>query len=261
MKMENLEVRFDNFKKKLASGALALTLATGALAVAPSTALATTKDIKVVQNAETGEDELRYDVQEGDTVSQISVYLVNRFWKNGEVPKEYIEMFEEEPNTKCQFWPGIVFYAINKINEEREAEGKKTKIKTLHLKPEQDDMPVPGTFEELLMYTMIAKKSGFHARYVQANKIYPEQKSIYISYDEAVRRIQEIFRVMKPNENIELTEEKVKTYLKMIEGTTYKFVLKDGKVPQGDDSWTFYSLVITPEELDKELHKPKIKRK
>lgn len=240
----------------------ALSLGLGAvLALAPITAQATTKDIKVVTNQETGEDELRYDVQAGDTVSQMSVYLVNRFWKNGEIPQEWIDLFEENPNTKCQFWPGIVYYGINKINEERLAEGKKTKITKLRLRPDGEDLPVPGTFEDLLMYTMIAKKTGFHARYVQANKIYPEQKAIYISYDEAVRRIQEIYRVLEPNKNIELNEKMVQTYLKMIEGNTYKFVLKDGKVPTGDDSWTFYSLIITPEELEAELHKPKTKKK
>lgn len=249
-----------NCKVKIASLALVATLATGAFAVVPTTALATTKDIKVVENQETGEQELKYDVQKGDTVSQLSVYLVNRFWKKGEIPEEDIKMFKEDPNTKCRFWPGIVYYYVLTKNAEREAQGKKPNVTKLTLVPGREDIPVPGTYEELKFYTAMSKKTGFHAAYCKANHIYAKPKTIYIDKADAIRRIQEVFRTVSPDRVVDINDKMLNTYLKMISGVDAKFVLKDGAKPlKGEENWRFYELVLYPEEVEAQIEKPKTK--
>jgi hypothetical protein len=249
-----------NLKIRLASAALAATLATSAFVVVPTTALATTKDIKVVENQETGEEHLEYDVQKGDTLSQISVYLVNRFWKNGEIPEEDIKMFKEDPNTKCRFWTGIVYYYVLTKNAELEAQGKKGNVRKLVLRPDKPDIPVPSTYEELKFYTAMSKKTGFHAAYCKANHIYSKPKTIYIDKADAIRRSQEVFRTLSPDRVVEVSDKMLATYLKMISGVDAKFVLKDGAKPlKGDDNWRFYELVLYPEEVEAQIEGTKTK--
>ena len=247
-----------DIKVRLASAALTLALATSAFVVVPTTALATTKDIKVVANQETGEEHLEYDVQKGDTVSQISVYLVNRFWKNGEIPEEDIKVFKENPNTKCSLWPGVVYYYVLTKNAELEAQGKKGNVSKLVLRPDKPDIPVPSTYEELKFYTAMAKKTGFHAAYCKANHIYAKPKTIALTKEDAIRRIQEVFRTLSPDRVVDVDDKMLATYLKMISGVDAKFVIKEGAKPlKGDDNWRFYELVLYPEEVEAQMPKTK----
>lgn len=248
-----------NVKIRLTSAALAMSLATAGFVAVPKTVYATTKDIKVEVNEETGEEQLRYDVQKGDTVSQISVYLVNRFKRNGEIPKEDLEIFESDPDTKCRFWPGIVYYYVLTRNEELAEQGKKTRVKRLRLRPDGEDIPVPGSYEELKFYTVMAKKTGFHAAYCQANNIYVKPKIIYVDKNEAIRRIQEVFRILSPDRVIEIDDNMLHTYLRMIGGSDSKFVIKNGAKLKGDDLWRFNELALYPEEVEAEMAKPKRK--
>ena len=249
----------NNFKTRIASTALAMSIAAGAFVVAPTTALATTKNIKVVTNEETGENELKYDVQEGDTVSQISVFLVNRFWRNGEIPQEDIEMFESDPNTKCRFWPGVVYYYVLAKNTELAEQGKNKKVTKLRLRPNGEDIPVPSSYEELKLYTALAKKTGFHAAYCQQNHIYQKQQIIYIDREDAIRKIKEVFRICSPDREIYVDDNMLNTYLRMIGGADAKFVLKKGSKLKKDENWRFFELVLTPEEVEEEMSKPKTK--
>ena len=236
-------MKIDNFKTRLACFGLGATLT-----LAPIAAQATVNDFKVVFNEEKNEDELKYKVQEGDTASQISVYLVNRFMKNGEVPQEDIDMFNEDPNTKCRFWPGVVYYYIMT----KQAEGKKVTKFTASIGKE---IPVPGSYEELKSYTSYSKKSGFHAKYCQANGIYPKTKLIYIDPEEAYEMMQEEFRYTSPDRNVEITPEMLQTALKMKSGPGVKFVLLEGAELDKDGKWYKHETVLSPEEVEAEMEK------
>ena len=242
-------MKIDNLKMRVAAFGLSATLA-----LAPITAQATVKDFKVVYNEEKQEDELFYKVQEGDTASQISVYLVNRFMKNGEVPKEDMELFKEDPNTKCRFWPGVVYYYIMT----KRAEGKNVSKFTASVGRE---IPVPGSYDELVALTAYSKKSGFHAKYCQANGIYPKPKLVYIDPEEAYEMMQEEFRYTSPDRNVEISPEMLKTALKMKSGPGVKFVLLEGAKLDSEGKFLKHELVLSPEEVEAEMEKGKGKQK
>ena len=238
-------MKIDNLKMRLAAYGLSATLA-----LAPIAAQATVKDFRVEFNEETKKDDLYYTPQEGDTASQISVFLVNRFMKNGEVPKEDIEGFKAEPNTKCKYWPGVVYYYIMT----KQAEGKKVTKFSASIGKE---IPVPATYEELVAYTVYSKQTGFHARYCQANGIYPKPTLVYIDPQEAYEMMQEEFRYTSPDRNVDITPEMLKTALKMKSGPGVKFILLEGAKLDSEGKFLKHELVLSPEQVEAEMEKGK----
>ena len=225
MKIENLKL------KSLSLGVAAT------LAMAPIGASATSRDFKIVYNQETQENELYYIVQEGDTASQISVYLINYFMRKGEVPKEDRELYEAYPNAKCAHWVGFVYHYI----KTKRAEGKNV---TRYRGHPGVKVPVPSTYQELVNDTETSIKSGFHARYCQNNGIYPVQQKYYID-----------------PEDVEITPEIMKAVLELKSGPEIKFVLKEGAKPKEKDKWKEHMTVISPEEAEEKVEETKQKQK
>ncbi len=242
MKIENLKL------KSLSLGVAAT------LAMAPIGASATSRDFKIVYNQETQEDELYYIVQEGDTASQISVYLINYFMRKGEVPKEDRELYETYPNAKCAHWVGFVYHYI----KTKRAEGKNV---TRYRGHPGVKVPVPRTYQELVNDTATSIKSGFHARYCQNNGIYPVQQKYYIDPEDAYKMIEEEFRTLSPDRNVEITPEIMKAVLELKSGPEIKFVLKEGAKPKEKDKWKEHMTVISPEEAEEKVEETKQKQK
>ena len=241
MKIENLKL------KSLSLGVAAT------LAMAPIGASATSRDFKIVYNQETKEDELYYIVQEGDTASQISVYLINYFMRKGEVPKEDRELYEAYPDAKCAHWVGFVYHYIMT----KRAQGKKV---TKYRGHPGDKVPVPSSYKELVTATETSKKTGFHAAYCQSNGIYPVPQKYYISPEDAYKMIEEEFRVLSPDRNVEITPEIMKAVLELKSGPEIKFVLKVGAKPKEKDRWREHISMISPEEAEQKVEETKQKQ-
>ena len=258
-----MENNFENKKRERQIKAISVTSAIalgviGYFVLKPSNAYATVNDFFVIENEETGEKELWYEVQEGDNASKISSFEVGYFIKKGEVPKEDREWFKEDENRRCGFWPGTVKNWLDYQNEERkkeaEAKGKTkyTRVTKFRIHP-GDKIKVANTYLELILDNADAKASPWFAKYLRDNHIYPKKKTIYIDLTEAKRRIQEVYRVVDPSHVHEITDEEAAAYLRGICGPNLEYKIKEGATldPKKDEVWQFYELVLTPEEVEK----------
>ena len=249
-----------SFKQKALSFATAFTLLTGTgyVVLKPEVAIASVKDFNVKYDEEKGEYVRTYTVQEGDTASKISSFLVGSFIREGEVPQEDREFFKEDENRRCSFWPAIVKYHLDTENEKRAAEGK-GKITKFRIQPGQI-IEVPSSYEELKSFNVAVKRSGWYSNYLQANNIYPKQKKYAISKDEAERLIQEAYRYIDPEHTHELSDAEIEAYLRLVSGTNIKFTIKEDSAPlDREGQWYFYEGIPTPEEVEAEMGKSKTK--
>ncbi len=159
-----------NFKQRALSGLTALAIAFGGYFLAkPSNAYAASNHKFGVYYDVDNEYEFNsYKVEDTDcTASDVSVKLVNYFIRNKEVPKEDLEIFHENPDAKCRYWPVVAYvYEL-------------TKKKSYHTRP-GETIYFPKTYQEMkdLNVELKKKENGWFARYCKKHNIYPKQKKV-----------------------------------------------------------------------------------
>ena len=240
-----------NFNKRLACFGTAVTMfVTGYALSTPTNAYASTKDIKVKVETKVGEDGqetedkyIVYTVQEGDTASKISSFLVSHFIKNHEVPEEDLEVFRANPDAACSFWPAVAYLNLNKSGKYR--------------KHPDDQLILPGDYKSLKAINKEVKKTAWWRN--TAKTAYPTQTTIYIDREEARRRIFEIYLYTNPDTIPCVDDDEVDRYLKSISTGKYKYKTKRGAKPTKEEDWYFYEDVQSPEEVTDVIEDLKIK--
>jgi len=249
--MKNEQEKVYNFKQRIISGAVALAIGFGSyLALKPSNAYAEGNGHKfgIYYDMDFDYEFNTYVVEDNDlTASNVSTKLVNYFLRKKEVPKEDREIFKENPNASCRFWPVVVYlYTTNQ-------EGKK--VRNYHTRP-GEKIKFPKTYEEMKELNAELKRSGWFANYCQQHNIYKKPKKVFIDKETARQMVFDAMSYMSPDEYICVDDDTLNAYLKTIGGKQYKYVFKDGAKLTKFQKWLFYEWIPTPEEI-KESNKGK----
>ena len=250
MKNEN------NYKIKFISAASALVLAaTGSVVVgspkdayAVGSKIVTSKPSLKYKNVaghkigefldeKTGTTYYTVEVVENDNASRISEVIIATYNKEKQIPKEELEVFDaEDSKTKrSSFWPAVVY-----MNTES---GKKFSINP------GDILIFPTEYEKFKALNGRVKASGWYAKYLAANKIYPKKKTYILPKNRTIELIQEIYSEMYPGKDICVDEDFVNKYLKAHDYNG-KYVLKEESNLDNEEYFGLTEWIPTLEELD-----------
>jgi hypothetical protein len=237
-----------NFKNRVLSGITALAIAAGGYMVAtPTNAYAAGHKYGTYYSEEMNYEYNTYKVEEDDlTASNLSSKVLRYFINKKEVPAEDLEIFRENPDASCRFWPAIVYTYIQ------------TKGKAYHTTP-GETIYFPKTYEELKSLNAELKRNGWYSSYCQKHNIYPKKKTVYIDRETARQKVSEILNVCYPESEYCVDDDMLDVYLRTIGGRNIKYVYKkDAKLNKYQD-WEFYEWI--PSEEDLEQTRTKTKRK
>lgn len=227
-----------NLKTRVLSGLTAVGIAfSGYAAISPVNAFAEGSKYGVTVDEETGIEYNTLRVREGETASTLSSRVVNYFIKNKEVPKADLQMYRDNPNTSCRYWPVVVY-----LN---------TKPGCKYHSKEGEEFIFPRTYEELQDLYSYIKKSGWLARYVQNNNIYPKQRVCSVPYGKTKRYVERIYKEKYNDPNYELDDETFDAYIRAHNTRSVKFVYRPDSRLDKDEREILTMYIPLDEELDR----------
>lgn len=150
---------------------------------------------------------------EGDTASKLSSRAIHYYMENGEVPENYREKYNSNYNSRCECWPVIVYLNTQPGKKYHTVIGKPYKF--------------PKTFEEMILINEQLKETGWLARYIQNNNIYPKKETFYVPKEEISSLLEDIYRDQYEKYNYVITDAEIEAYLKLHDYGG-NFILKNG---------------------------------
>ena len=227
-----------NLKTRILSGLTAAGIALAGYAVtSPVNAYAAgSSKYGVTYNEETGEEYNTVIVEEGDNASKISSRIVHYFMQNNEVPADDKATFNEDYNTRAKFWPVVVFMNTEPGHKYHSRAGEK--------------FIFPKTYEELVDMNTYLRKSGWLASYIQNNHVYPKERVLSVPKERTRRYVEEIYRVMYPDQNIIVDDAMLDAYLRSHSYGNTKFVYKKQSKLDEEERYILTEWIPTIEELD-----------
>lgn len=183
------------------------------------------------------ETEIEYNTvlaEKGDTASKLSSRAIHYYMENGDVPEDYREKYNNDYNTRSECWPVIVY-----LNTQP---GKK--YHTVVGKP----YIFPKTFDEMIWINNQLRETGWLARYIQNNNIYPKKETFYVPREEVRCLLEEIYRDQYGRCNVVITDVEIDAYLRL-HSYGGNFVLKKGSKLSEKEAGILTKWIPSYEEL------------
>ena len=227
-----------NLRTRVMSGLTAAGIALAGYAVTSPINVYAEKVSKygVTIDQETGEEYNTVIVEEGDTASKISSRIVHYFIENKEVPADDKAMFNEDYDTRSRFWPVVVYMNTEPGCKYHSKVGEK--------------FIFPKTYDELVEMNTYLRKSGWLARYVQNNHVYPQEKVYSVPREKTRRLVQGIYREMYNDPNLIVDDETLDAYLKAHNSKNSKFVYKKNSRLDKEELFILTEWIPTMDELN-----------